>query len=134
MARRAWRVARKYGYRSGLEISVKNQLKENKIKFEYEPKDKKVKFVEPEKNRTYTPDFVLRNGIIIETKGRFMPHDRKKFQWIRQQHPDLDIRFVFNNPNTKLRKGSKTTYATWCDKHGFKYAKKEIPSEWLSEF
>ena len=33
---------------------------------------------------------------------------------IQQQFPDIDIRFVFSNMNTKLYKGSKT-YARWCE-------------------
>lgn len=82
---------------------------------------------------TYTPDFVLANGIIVETKGRFITSDRQKHLMIKEQHPDLDIRFVFSNPNSKLYKGSKTTYADWCDKHGFKWAKEEIPLEWIKE-
>jgi hypothetical protein len=85
------------------------------------------------RHRTYTPDFVLDNGIIIETKGRFIPSDRSKHLRIREQHPDLDIRFVFSNPNARLYKGSKSTYASWCEKYGFKYAKEKIPVEWIKE-
>lgn len=73
------------------------------------------------------------NGIIIETKGRFMTADRQKHLMIQQDHPDLDIRFVFNNPNARISKTSKTTYAKWCEKYGFKYAKGSIPEAWLKE-
>ena len=52
---------------------------------------------------------------------------------IKKQHPNLDIRFVFSNSNSKLRKGAKTTYADWCVKHGFLYADKDVPEEWLIE-
>jgi hypothetical protein len=31
--------------------------------------------------------------------------------WVKDQHPALDIRFVFSNAKAKLRKGSPTTYA-----------------------
>ena len=86
------------------------------------------------KNRTYTPDFLLDNGIIIETKGRFTVHDRQKHLMIRKQYGDEhDIRFVFSNPNQKLYKGAKSTYAQWCDKKGFKYAKEYIPEAWFYE-
>ena len=37
--------------------------------------------------RMYTPDFVLPNGIIIETKGRFTVADRRKHLLIKKQHP-----------------------------------------------
>lgn len=32
---------------------------------------------------------------------------------------------------TKISKGSKTSYADFCNKNGFLYADKEIPDEWL---
>jgi hypothetical protein len=52
---------------------------------------------------------------------------------VKQQHPELDIRFVFSNPKAKLYKGSKTTYGKWCEKNGFLYAKETIPIEWIKE-
>jgi hypothetical protein len=117
-------------FRSGLEERTAKYLKKLKVKFTYEKL--KIKWQDL-RYRTYTPDFVLANGIIIETKGRFIVSDRQKHLMIKEQHPDLDIRFVFSNPNSKLYKGSKTTYADWCDKHGFKWAKEEIPFEWTKE-
>lgn len=85
------------------------------------------------RNRTYTPDFLLPNGIIIETKGRFLPEDRRKHLEVRKQHPELDIRFVFSRASAPINKGSKTTYAMWCEKHGFLWADKQIPDDWLYE-
>lgn len=122
------RYAIKNGYRSGLENKISDDLKERKVKFEYETL--KIKY-EVHENRTYTPDFKIPNGVIVESKGRFTPEDRKKHLLIKKQHPDLDIRFVFSNSRAKIRKGSKTSYADWCDKHGFMYADKRIPDEWL---
>ena len=123
-------AARKYGYRSGLEKGVADSLKKRKVKFEYEKT--KIKW-EDFKVRTYTADFVLPNGIIIETKGRFTVADRMKHRAIKEQFPDLDIRFVFSNPNAKLSKNSKTTYAQWCRRYGFKYAATDIPDKWIEE-
>ena len=57
--------------------------------------------------------------------------DRKKHLLIKKQHPDLDIRIVFQSAKGKIRKGSKTTYADFCDKHGIVWAEKEIPKSWL---
>ena len=34
-------------------------------------------------------------------------------------------------PKGKIRKGSKTTYADFCEKHGIVWAEKEIPTDWL---
>lgn len=118
------------GYRSGLEQDTAKFLKEKGVKFTYE--EFKIKWVDP-KTKTYTPDFVLENGIIIETKGRFISPDRAKHLAVRDQYPDLDIRFVFTNSKTKLYKGSKTTYGMWCDRYGFKYADRVIPNAWLKE-
>ena len=87
----------------------------------------------PASDHIYTPDFILPNGIIVESKGLFEVADRQKHLYIKQQYPNLDIRFVFTNPNTKIYKGSKTTYADWCSKNGFQYAKKLIPLGWLKE-
>jgi hypothetical protein len=83
--------------------------------------------------RTYTPDFVLHNGIIIETKGRFTAADRRKHLAIKKQHPKLDIRFVFTNSKSKLRKGAKSSYADWCIKYDFRYYDRIIPEDWLKE-
>jgi hypothetical protein len=52
---------------------------------------------------------------------------------IKKQHPNLDIRFVFENSRRKLSKGAKTTYALWCDRNNFLYADRVIPEEWLKE-
>lgn len=120
----------KYGYRSGLESKVSAQLNEAGVGFEYETF--KIEY-QVNETRKYTPDFRLPNGIIVETKGRFVAADRKKHLLVQQQHPDLDIRFVFSNSKAKLNKGAKSTYADWCIKHGFLYADKTIPEEWLSE-
>jgi hypothetical protein len=124
------RQALKYGYRSGLEGRISKQLKDLDVPVKYE--EMKIKYAVNEV-RTYTPDFELPNGIIIESKGRFVVADRKKHLLIKKQRPDLDIRFVFSNSRAKINKGSKTTYGMWCDKHGFLYADKLIPEEWLNE-
>ena len=123
-------AAKKYGYRSGLELKVSEYLKERNINYGYE--SIKIEW-EDLAYRTYTPDFVLDNGIIIETKGLFTAADRRKHVAIKKQHPKLDIRFVFTNSNSKLRKGAKSTYAEWCIKKGFRYYDRIIPEDWLKE-
>lgn len=118
------------GYRSGLEGANAAHLKAHGIEPKFETR--KVPYSQPAKKRTYTPDFAeLPSGIIIETKGRFTTEDRQKHLWIKEQHPSLDIRFVFSNSRTKIRKGSPTTYGMWCEKYGFLYADKLIPESWM---
>jgi hypothetical protein len=117
------------GFRSGLEQDNAAWLKKNNVGFEYEKL--KIKWVSAP--HTYTPDFVLDNGIIIEAKGRFVGSERAKHLAVKKQHPELDIRFVFSNSGTRLSKGSKTTYGSWCQKHGFQYSDAKIPVSWMKE-
>lgn len=124
-------VGLKYGFRSGLEEKVAEFLTSKGVKFTFETL--KVSYVKPETKHTYTPDFILDNGIIIETKGRWLLDDRKKHLLIRKQHPNLDIRILFQNANAKISKGSKTSYADFCEKHNIPYAHREIPEAWLKE-
>ena len=108
MDARQFKAALKHGYRSGLEIKIKDYLQENNVPVKYE--QIKIEW-EDLMYRTYTPDFVLPNGIIIEVKGRFTSDDRRKHLAVKRQHPKLDIRFVFESSKRKLSKGSPTT--TW---------------------
>ena len=124
----------KNGYRSGLEDSVSRQIEDAGLPVQYE--QDKISYLWPERSSTYCPDFKLPKPggfFYVETKGRWLVDDRQKHLLIRDQHPEIDIRFVFSNQNARLYKGSPTTYAQWCDKHGFEYANKSIPTEWLTE-
>jgi hypothetical protein len=122
-------VGRALGFRSGLEEKIAASLEARGIPFSFETMT--VTYTKPAKPARYTPDFVLPNGVVVETKGRFVTADRQKHLMVKAQHPELDIRFVFSNPNTRISKTSKTTYADWCEKNGFKYAAKDVPDEWL---
>lgn len=119
------------GYRSGLEETIGLSLQRRGVDpaiFETTKIEYRV-----DETRKYTPDWPLPNGIIVETKGRFTAADRKKHLLIKEQRPDLDIRFVFQRSTTRISKTSKTTYADWCNKHEFKYADKDVPDAWLKE-
>jgi hypothetical protein len=130
MAKLNKRYHNKSTYRSGLEVEAAAFLSEHQKEVRYE----KLKIEwEDLKYRTYTPDFELDNGIIIETKGIFSAADRRKHLEVQRQHPKLDIRFVFSNARSKLYKGAKSRYSDWCDKYGFKWSHRLIPKEWLTE-
>lgn len=132
MAGYAAKGIRKVGtFRSGLEDKVSKQLEGKGIKFQYE--EWKIPYVIPASNHTYTPDFLLPNGIFVETKGLWDSDDRKKHLLIKEQFPELDIRIVFSSSRSKLYKGSPTSYGEFCEKHGIKFADKLIPAEWLKE-
>ena len=118
------------GFRGTLEHGIAEDLKSKKVKFEYETVRIKWSHLT---QRTYKPDFILSNGIIIEAKGFFQARERTRALAIKEQHPSPDIRLVFGNSKNKLYTGSKTTYAEWCNNNGFKYSDITIPEEWIKE-
>jgi hypothetical protein len=115
-------------FRSGLEEKVADLLTNLGVKYEYE--STKVAY---QLMCCYTPDFLLPNGVYLETKGRLTQEDRRKMKAVKQANPDVDIRFVFQSPFNKINKGSKTTYASWAERNGFPWcAFHSIPIEWLT--
>lgn len=126
------KIKKKHRYKSEAEYQTSIQLNNHKIKFEYETF--KIPY-EWREDKNYIPDFILPNGVILEVKGRFRLEDRKKHLFLRSQHPEYDIRFVFQAPNNKLQRGGKMTYADWCDKNGFLWCKLSdgVPQEWLDK-
>ena len=128
--KRGYSKARLKGFRSGLEQVVAAQITKEKHTLRYETT--KIQWVDFS-IRSYTPDFILDNGIIIEVKGFWSTADRRKHIEIKKQHDTLDIRLVFENSKRKIRKGSKTTYAAWCEKKDIVYCDRIIPRTWLQE-
>lgn len=118
-------------YRSGLEVSVIENLNKRKVNFTYE--SVVIAYSKPSTSHKYTPDINLLNGIFVEIKGFFKREDRAKHLAIKNSNPKVEIRFLFGNSRNKIYKGSKTTYADWCTKHGFKFADKVIPDDWIKE-
>lgn len=128
--------------RSGLEREHYEQLKDSGIGFEYEPekieyRKRVVKGICPKcgcsdvyQRKNYIPDWVLENGIRIESKGRLTPQDRAKLMAVKQQYKDLDLRIVFG-ANNKLNKAKAKRYMEWASEHGFRAAVKVIPASWL---
>ena len=123
---RVRKAAQKAGFRSAFEQRVAEGLSE----YEYEPF---VIAYEVHETKKYTPDFALPNKVILECKGRLTADDRKKMLLVKEQHPELDIRFVFMYPNNKLTARSKTRYWEWAEKHGFKWADNTVPKEWYEK-
>ena len=120
-------------YRSGSEKKTGDLLDSIKIPFSFEPHFIEYTWLEYKK---YLPDFLLPNGIYLEVKGRFTLEDRKKHLFVREHHPELDIRFIFDYPNGKLNKGAKSSYADWCIKNNFLFCKNSdhaVIEEWANE-
>jgi len=106
--------------RSGLENETIAWLYENNIEFDYERSSFSYKV--PEVCATYTPDFFIGDSI-IELKGRLTARDRKKILHVLASVRGLAARFiiVFPKPNNRIAKGSRTTYAEWCEKNGIRW-------------
>jgi hypothetical protein len=129
-------------YRSLFEVTLAKQLYAAKRKFKYEDKSyayfdlmvggacRDCGSSDVGKLRSYTPDFFLNNGVIIEAKGKLDAKQRKKLIDVRIANPSLDLRLVFMRDN-KIHRLSKTRYSTWATKHGFLHSIKTIPKGWL---
>ena len=114
-------------FRSGLEERVADLLVELGVKYEYETQ--KIPYVI---SHNYSPDFILPNGVILECKGYWDSADRRKIKEVKKQHPELDIRMVFQAPFNTISKKSKTTYAKYCDKLNIPWTSfANIPLKWL---
>jgi DNA-directed RNA polymerase subunit RPC12/RpoP len=137
------RPTKKPNYRSKLEERVCNNLRNRRIDFTYEPYQiAYTTEVRPAycancghkvilKERNYTPDVVLGNGIVVEIKGKFTGEMRTKMLAVRRCNPDLDIRMLFQANNWLTRK-KKQRYSDWCDRNGFIYhVGEQIPSDWV---
>lgn len=121
--------------RSRLEQQFERVLQEYDAKYEYECT--KIPYIVPESKHTYTVDWTLLNGVLVETKGRLADYaERRKYELLKQQNPDLDLRFVFADPN-KLVGGTKTvTHCAWAEKHNFKWCSikdTEQIKKWVKE-
>jgi hypothetical protein len=114
-------------FRSGLEEKVADLMVELGVKYEYESTKVPYQIM-----HSYTPDFLLPNGIFLETKGYWDAEDRRKMRNVKQQHPELDIRMVFQSPFNTISKKSKTTYAKYCEKLNIPWTSwANIPLNWL---
>lgn len=130
MGHKAKRTGR---FRSTFEASIAKDLKEKGEIVLYETTE--LCYTVPQSAHTYTPDFLLKNGIIIEAKGRLTMYDRKKMVRVVESNPELDIRFVFQRADNKIKRGSPTTYGGWCEKQNppFKWAEGTVPQSWIDE-
>ena len=114
-------------FRSKLEEKVADLLVDLGVKYEYETE--KVSYVI---SHQYTPDFILPNGVHLECKGYWDSEDRRKIRNVKEQHPELDLRMVFQSPYNKITKKSKTTYAKYCERLGIPWTSfTNIPLEWF---
>ena len=119
--------------RSKLELKFEDILLANKAEYDYEVTV--IPYTVPESKHKYTVDWTFTNGILCETKGYLSDHqERNKYVLLKQQYPDIDLRFVFDNVN-KLCGGTKYSHKTWAEKHKFPYCSIkdiDIIKSWIS--
>lgn len=128
-------------YRSSLERKVAKQLDSEGVEHDFE--GFWIHYTVPARKAKYLPDFpILKTRIILEAKGRFGgtfrgadgAKEREKLILLKEQHPEYDIRIVFERAANKIYKGSKTTYGQWATDHGFLWSDKGVvPAEWIEE-
>lgn len=121
-------------FRSGFEKKIYEQATSCGRELEFEPPDAVVRYTKPARVARYIPDFRLPNGILIESKGRLTQPDRAKMLLVTKDHPELDIRFVFQRANQRITKSRNSlTYWEWAEKHNFRWTEGTIPEEWFNE-
>lgn len=135
----------KRNFRSGYEKTLRKKLDDQGVVYTYEPFSIEWRRTiskgicasctngDVYQRCSYTPDFVLANGVWIEAKGYLDGPDRTKLKAIKQQHPEIDLRLVFQRDNVIKGTKNKTRYSQWADRNGFKWAIKEVPESWLSQ-
>lgn len=110
-------------------MQIAELLKKRKVSFKYEPI--KLKYVVPARVASYTPDFVLEDGRILEIKGRLTAADRKKLVAVKTENPDISIVLVFQRPRNPIYKGSNTTCEEWATGAGFTSLDVKELEQWL---
>lgn len=115
------------------EERVIGDLSDRRIPFEYEPEA-----ISYSVERRYIPDLRLSETLYVELKGYFRQDAQRKMKAVKAQHPELDIRFVFQKADAtiqgakKRKDGSKMTCSEWAERNGFAWAEETIPEEWLT--
>lgn len=130
--RTAKEVSRPTKHRSSFEDTIISGLERDGINYLYEPE--KISY---NIERKYTPDLLI-NDIYIELKGFLRSDDQRKMKAVKKLHPELDLRFVFQNAYSTIQgararaDGSKMSCAEWANMTGFVWAHQKIPIEWTT--
>jgi len=133
--------------RSGFEETVRTQLDEMGVRYEYEKY--KLEYWKPIRDAVcfectgaqvykrcwYYPDFWLPDHkFYIEAKGKFGQVDRMKMRLVKEAHPDEDIRMLFMRDNLIGRKAQTTTrYTEYAERYGMPALVIENLGRWFGE-
>lgn len=126
----AFRHVKKHGrYRSRFEAEVARQLEALEADFLHE-----AVCIPYGDGQFYIPDFTITrpSGYVfhVEAKGWMPDRDVKKYARLAVRHPDLDLRFVFQN--AKARTGfSKRPVSSFVRRQGWLWAEGQVPAAWF---
>lgn len=121
--------------KSDFEFDLYNSVKDKHPDTEYETE--KFHYI---LEYDYIPDLIIplkKGKLYIEAKGNGRAFDagvQKKMIAVKKQHPDKDIRIVFYRDGpvgNKRKDGSFKKQSEWAEDHGFPWAIKNIPEDWL---
>lgn len=115
------------------EQKVMSNLTAKGVEFTFEPHSLTYSVT-----RDYIPDLLI-GEMYVEIKGYFRQDAQRKMRAVKKQHPNKDIRFLFQKAEAtiqgaKRRKdGTKMTCREWAERYGFQYAEgEEIPDKWIN--
>jgi hypothetical protein len=132
--KKPWIKPKKPAFRSKLEKRIARQLKRAGVKWTYE--STKIPYIKNGKISHYHPDFHVNRRFHLEAKGYFVggARDRHKLLLVKAQHPDLDLRIVFEREGHLVSPYSSMTYADWAEENGIPWGGGgKVPEEWLEE-
>lgn len=135
-------------YRTEFEAITAEQLLSRNVSFDYEPA--RLRYQDKDgRKRIVMLDFHLKpqsndphGGMFVEAKSLLKHEHLARYEKLKAQRPDLDIRFVFEEPDKIITHyrvddgegGSMSvSYSEWCDMNGFKWNGDTIPTAWLKE-
>ena len=83
----------------------------------------------------HVPDFLLPNGLLIETKGVMDVTYPQKVELLAVCHPSVMKRYrvCFGNADLITPKRGTLTYAQWAHKQGITWCEGDIPESWFME-
>lgn len=134
-------------YRSRFEEHTAKQLKQAKVRHEYETMPLRYEnFGHP---RSYWPDFIIKTPskapVFLEVKGWLRADDRWKLERVREANPDIDLRLCFWDAHKPIETGTPEidygagldrwpTLAEWAEGLGLRWCDRELPQGWLDEW
>lgn len=129
-------------YRSRFETRIADQLTKAGIEFQYEAK--RLAYESFGQSKKYLPDFwIPRANVFIEVKGFLRADDRWKYENVRKLHPELDLRFCFEDKTQPILYGRMakmigdtdvSSVSDWVKGLSWKCCEGTIPQQWINEW